>query len=114
VQQRWRDEQVLDSSWVSAIAQAGIIGATILAIWIVITSVESLRSRELRALTVPLLAMLLIRGFTESGLIDSSATFLLFLTISLILEPGTQFPGKSKSLPHYQLATPLPIENRRA
>lgn len=113
VQQRWRNEQVLDSSWVSVIAQAGIIGATLLVIWIVITSIESLRRRELRAVAAPLLAMLLIRGFTESGLIDSSATFLLFLTVSLILEPGTRFPGRSKPQPRYQLAAPLPIESRQ-
>ncbi|MCU1523335.1 MAG: hypothetical protein JWO18_229, partial [Microbacteriaceae bacterium] len=65
VQQQWRNQQVLDSSWVSVIAQAGIIGTVLLAIWIVFTAVESLRRPDLRAIATPLLAMLLVRGFTE-------------------------------------------------
>ncbi|MCU1557976.1 MAG: hypothetical protein JWN09_1971 [Microbacteriaceae bacterium] len=113
VQQPWRIEQVLDSSWVSVIAQAGVIGTVLLVIWIVVTSVESLRRPGMRAVMIPLLVMLLIRSFTESGLIDSSATFLLFLTISLILEPGTMFPGRPKPEHPYQLAAPLPIEAQR-
>ncbi len=112
VQQQWRNQQVLDSSWVSVIAQAGIIGTVLLAIWIVFTAVESLRRPDLRAIATPLLAMLLVRGFTESGLVDSSATFLLFLTLSLLLEPGTTFPGRVKTASAYQLAVPLPIERR--
>lgn len=112
VQQPWRIEQVLDSSWVSVIAQAGVIGTVLLVIWIVVTSVESLRRPGMRAVMIPLLVMLLIRSFTESGLIDSSATFLLFLTISLILEPGTMFPGRPKPEHPYQLAAPLPIAQR--
>ncbi|MCU1523784.1 MAG: hypothetical protein JWO18_678, partial [Microbacteriaceae bacterium] len=43
---------------------------------------------------------------------DSSATFLLFLTLSLLLEPGTTFPGRVKTASAYQLAVPLPIERR--
>jgi hypothetical protein len=113
VQERWRDQQVLDSSWVSIIAQAGIIGTLLLVIWIVITSVESLRRPGMRAIIAPLFVTLLIRSLTESGLIDSSATFLLFLTISLILEPGTMFPGRAKPALPYQLAAPLPIARRQ-
>jgi hypothetical protein len=108
VQQRWRDVQVLDSSWVSVIAQAGVIGTLLLVIWCVMTSVESVRTRGLSALTTPLLIMLLIRSFTENGLIESSPTFLLFLAISLVLEPGTKFPGKTTRGIEYPLAIPLP------
>jgi O-antigen ligase len=113
VQQRWRDVQVLDSSWVSVIAQAGIIGTILLVIWIVVTSVESLRRSPLRAIAVPLLVMLLIRSFTESGLIDSSPTFLVFLALSLILEPGSSSPGPGTGLRPYRLAEPLPIDRGR-
>lgn len=106
VQERWRDVQVLDSSWVSIIAQAGIIGTVLLIIWAIMTFAESLRCRDLAILTTPLLAVLLIRSFTENGLIESSPTFLLFLVISLILEPATRYPATRKPAP-YQLAMPL-------
>src|SRR5690606_27210656 len=86
VQERWRDEQVLDSSWVSILAQAGLIGTVLLLAWVVMTSAESIRRRDLAALTTPLLAVILIRSITENGLIESSPTFVLFLTIALVLE----------------------------
>jgi O-antigen ligase len=87
VQERWRDVQVLDSSWVSIIAQAGIIGTLLLIAWAVTTFADSIRRRDIAVLTTPLLVYLLIRGFTENGLIESSPTFVLFLVISLIVEP---------------------------
>jgi hypothetical protein len=112
VQQRWRDEQVLDSSWVSVIAQAGLIGTALLGIWIVFSTVESLRRSSLKPIALPLLVTLLIRSFTESGLVDSSATFLIFLTVSLLLEPGTRVPHEAMLPAPYQLAAPLPIAKR--
>jgi hypothetical protein len=112
VQQRWRDVQVLDSSWVSVIAQAGVIGTILLAIWMVWTSIESVRSKKFTALTTPLMAMLVIRSFTENGVIESSTTFMLFLAISLVLEPGTRFPGRARPPKPYALAEPLPIARR--
>ncbi|WP_394553153.1 O-antigen ligase family protein [Agromyces sp. MMS24-JH15] len=93
VDQRWWDTQVLDSSWVSILAQAGLIGTVLVALWVVATSLDSIRSdRMIRNLTLPLLLLLVARSFLENGLIESSAIFALFLTISLVVEPGTQFP----------------------
>lgn len=106
VQERWRDVQVLDSSWVSIIAQAGIIGTALLIVWVITTFAESLHRRDLAVLTTPLLIILLIRSFTENGLIESSPTFLLFLTISLILEPATRYPASRQAAP-YPLSMPL-------
>lgn len=113
VQAAWRDVQVLDSSWVSVIAQAGIIGTVLLIVWITITTVESARDHELRALAVPLVALLIIRSFTENGLIESSPTFMILLTLSLVLEPGTVFPRRPNQWSRYRLAaTPLPAAVR--
>jgi O-antigen ligase len=112
VQQRWRDVQVLDSSWVSVIAQAGIIGTTLLLIWMVWTTVEAVRSPRLSALTVPLMVLLIIRSFTENGVIESSTTFMLFLAISLLLEPGTRFPSRPRDDSRYQLVEPLAATRR--
>jgi O-Antigen ligase len=109
VQERFRNVQVLDSSWVSVLAQAGIIGTLLLGIWLAIAVIESLARPDLRALTFPLLVVLIIRSITESGLVDSSATFLLFLTIALVLEPGTKYPGVPRESQMYQLAKPLPF-----
>ncbi|MGI9821989.1 O-antigen ligase family protein [Agromyces sp. Marseille-Q5079] len=93
VNQRWWDSQVLDSSWVSVLAQAGVIGIALVGLWVVATTLDSLRSdRMLRNLTLPLLVLIIARSTLENGLIESSAIFALFLTISLVLEPGSQYP----------------------
>lgn len=86
--QYW-DEQVFDSSWVSSIAQAGMIGTAVLAVFVLFTFVQSARNYELRGLTIPLLALTLLRSILENGLVESSATFALFFTIAVVLEPGT-------------------------
>ena len=112
VQQKWRDIQVLDSSWVSVIAQAGIIGTLLLIIWMVATGMESLRNTQLTALTTPLFVMLFVRSFTENGLIESSPTFVLFFAVSMILEQRTRFPSRRLEIRRYRLATLLPISSR--
>lgn len=107
VNQRWWDSQVLDSSWVSVLAQAGIIGTLLLGAWVLSTSVDAIRSdRMLRTLTIPLLVLVIARSFLENGLIESSAIFALFLTISLVLEPGTTYPRPPRP-PRYQLLRAL-------
>jgi hypothetical protein len=112
VQERWRDVQVLDSSWVSSIAQAGVIGTILLAVWVIWTLADSVRNRELRAITTPLLVLVLIRSFTENGLYESSATFVLFLVLALVLEPTTRFPVAATVPTRYLLAAPLPHTTR--
>ncbi|MCU1543727.1 MAG: hypothetical protein JWM50_1592 [Microbacteriaceae bacterium] len=108
VQERFRDVQVLDSSWVSIIAQAGIIGTVLLAVWVLFTCIDSVRNRSLRPITSPLLVLILIRSFTENGLIESSATFVLFLAIALTLEGRSRYPGHAIPPDRYLLAQPLP------
>ena len=85
VQEKWRSSQVLDSSWVSLLAQAGLIGVVLIAVllsWCVVTAVTA-GSR--RALVLPLLTMFLIRTITESGMVDSAMPFVLFVTLSAVL-----------------------------
>lgn len=110
VDQRWWDTQVLDSSWVSVLSQTGILGLVLLIAWAVATLVESARSTGMRALTLPLLALLLVRSFAENGLIESSVVFVLFFCISLVLEPGHRYP-----FPHGKpVRYPLASESHRA
>jgi len=83
--QYW-DQQVIDSSWISALAQVGIVGVVLLGALVVCTVVWSLRAKRLRAFTTPLLVFLLIRSFLESGLLDVNVTFVVFFTVALLVE----------------------------
>jgi hypothetical protein len=85
-----RELQVLDSSWVSVLAQTGIIGVLLVIAILLPMIVRAFTVADHRPLVLPLLTLILVRGFTESGIIDSSATFLLFFTIAVALEPGTR------------------------
>ncbi|GAA1831310.1 O-antigen ligase family protein [Agromyces salentinus] len=109
VNQRWWDSQVLDSSWVSVLAQAGVIGMALVGLWVVATTLDSLRSdRMLRSLTLPLLVLIVGRSILENGLIESSAIFALFLTISLVLEPGSEYPRPPRETAYGLLREPEP------
>lgn len=86
--QYWQT-QVLDSSWISALAQAGLIGTVLLAVWVVIGLATSVRA----SLTVvgfgavlPAFVFLLIRSVVESGLVDSSSAFVAFFTLVVLAE----------------------------
>lgn len=83
--QYWQD-QVLDSSWISALAQAGVIGTAVLAAWSLSAVLGSLSARGVRSITTPILAFILIRSFLENGLVDSNVPFIVFLTVSLLVE----------------------------
>jgi hypothetical protein len=72
------------------LAQTGVIGVLIVIAILVPTIVRAFTVRDYRPLVLPLLTLIIVRGFTESGVIDSSATFLLFFTIAVALEPVTR------------------------
>lgn len=97
VGQYW-DNQVLDSSWISALAQAGIIGTVLLAALCIFAVVLSMRSKTLRSLTTPLLLFILIRSFLENGLTESSPAYMMFLLIILMTAKTrpTSIPQESK------------------
>jgi hypothetical protein len=81
--QYW-NQQILDSSWISALVQAGFIGLFICGALVLFSMVGTVRSpAQLRALPLALLSYLSLRGFLESGLFDASTAFLLFLTAAL-------------------------------
>jgi hypothetical protein len=84
--QYW-ETQVLDSSWVSALAQVGVIGTVLLGLWVALTMVSSLRRSTIRALALPIMIFVLPRSVLESGLVDSSTFFVFFFTISVLVEP---------------------------
>lgn len=91
VQGQYWNEQGLDSSWVSAWVQGGLICVVILLLWIVSAFVASLRSpRPYRMLFSGVLLFQLIRSFLESGLIDATPSFFLFMVVSTLAEAGSR------------------------
>ncbi len=89
--QYW-DEQVFDSSWISALAQAGLVGAALLALWVARTSWDSLRTPQLGTFTNGALLFILFRSVTENGLVDASVDFVVFFTLSVLLEKASARP----------------------
>lgn len=82
---KWRDVQVLDSSWASLLAQGGLIGTGLIAVLVVWAVVTAMTSGDRRWLMLPLLAVIVLRSVTESGLVDSHAAFVLFFTVVTLL-----------------------------
>jgi hypothetical protein len=91
VEGQWWDTQLLDSSWVSALVQAGVVGLVVAAVW----SLWVLRGarrmpRPYRILFLGVLVFLLGRSTLESGLFDATPGFLVFMTASLLCEGGSR------------------------
>jgi hypothetical protein len=85
--------QILDSSWVSALVQAGMAGMVVCALWVLYSALTTLRSpARLRALQLTLLVYLTLRGFLESGLFDASTSFILFFTTVIVTPVGSLAP----------------------
>lgn len=94
VDARWHDEQVLDSSWVSILAQSGVLGVTlmgVIVVWCVITAVTSKRRRWL---VLPLLVLVLTRSITESGLMDGAMPFVQLLVCATVLTRRSRHSGR--------------------
>src|SRR5690606_42051061 len=58
-------------SWISLLAQSGIIGTVIAAVWIAGVVFRAMKTAKARTLYLPLLAFILVRSFMENGLIDA-------------------------------------------
>jgi O-antigen ligase len=88
---QWWNEQLLDSSWVSALVQAGIVGLVVAGAWAAWVLIGALRApRPHRILFVGLLAFLLSRSVLESGLFDATPAFLVFVAVSLLAEGASR------------------------
>jgi hypothetical protein len=74
--------QVFDSSWVSSIAQDGVLGTALLVVYAAGTLVAVAARRGIRSWALPLVGPVLLRSFLENGLLESSVTFTLFFLIA--------------------------------
>lgn len=95
--QYWQT-QFLDSSWVSAIAQAGRAGAIVLVMWVLYVIVAALSDRAQRAALTGLLAFVLVNSFAQTGLVDSTPNFITFFLISVLVGVN------NRQLPHPAVA----------
>jgi hypothetical protein len=95
--QYW-NQQILDSSWISALVQGGFVGLAICGAWVLFSMVSTIRSpARLRALQLALVAYLSIRGVLESGLFDASTAFLLFFTAVMATPLRTASPPEARA-----------------
>ncbi|MDQ4054467.1 MAG: O-antigen ligase family protein [Actinomycetota bacterium] len=83
----YRNAQILDSTWVSAYVQSGVLGTALLAILVLATAGRVMASAPpMRSLSVALLVLLVGRSFLESGMFDASATYITFLFVALTVQ----------------------------
>ncbi|TDN90832.1 O-antigen ligase family protein [Microbacterium sp. BK668] len=99
---QWREDQVLDSSWASLLAQTGLLGTVLVAGLVAWCLIGALVSSSRRGALLPLLVLLVLRSFTESGLVDSAVPFLLFLVLATLLTHRSRHAGD----------LPPPLEHR--
>jgi hypothetical protein len=91
VEGQWWNAQLLDSSWVSALVQAGYLGLLVALAWVVwVFHGVRLAPREERMLFTGLMVFLVGRSLLESGLFDATPAFLLLVAISLRVEAATR------------------------
>lgn len=95
VEGQYWETQVLDSSWMSSLAQAGLLGTLVLGVWAVLLLVRTLRTASSTALPAILLFVLL-RSFLENGLTEASTSFLVFFAISLMVWEPRVGPGTNR------------------
>jgi hypothetical protein len=80
----YRSEQIFDSSWISALIQAGYVGGTILLLFVLATIVRSVAlPRPQRPLVVALTLLVSLVGVLESGMFDTAPAFIVFFTMAM-------------------------------
>ena len=88
--QYWKT-QPLDSSWASLLVQTGLLGLLVAAGWVCWVARGALRAPyPHRVLFVGLWVFLVGRSLLESGLLDASPAFLLFVAVSLLAEGASR------------------------
>ena len=98
------DAQVLDSSWLSSLVQAGRVGFVILAVWSLSTLWLAWRDTSpYRSLLVGLAVFALVRSFLENGLLDTYVLFAVMLVPALCCDSargrGVGTPESSADAP---------------
>jgi acyl-CoA synthetase (AMP-forming)/AMP-acid ligase II len=81
--QAW-STQLMDSSWVSAFVQAGAIGLVPAVAVVIYAAIRAFRNaRPANDLWLALLVLVVVRSIFESGLFDTSSSFVVFMVVSM-------------------------------
>jgi len=81
----YRSEQILDSSWVSALIQVGYVGGIVLLLFVLSTLLHALRlPQPERPLIVALTLLITLVGILESGMFDTAPAFIVFFTMAML------------------------------
>jgi long-chain acyl-CoA synthetase len=77
-------KQVLDSSWFSAFVHAGVVGVVIAVAFVIYAATQALRNaRPAKDLWLALVVLVAVRSIFESGLLDTSTSFIVFMMVSM-------------------------------
>jgi O-antigen ligase len=99
---QWWDEQPLDSSWVSLLVQAGVLGLAVGLGWVLWALRGAARTpRPVRVLFLGLLVFVVGRSTVESGMFDATPAFLLLAALSALAERGSadRLAAEAEALP---------------
>jgi hypothetical protein len=92
----YRNEQILDSSWVSALLQVGYIGSAILLLFVLTTLVRAIRlPAPERPLVLALALLVTLVGVLESGMFDTAPAFIVFFTMTMLAHRIVERPVES-------------------
>ena len=84
VEGQWWTSQILDSSWISAYVQAGLVGLALAALLLLYAILQAIRNMRPSAdLWIGLLIPVMIRSVFESGLLDTSTSFIVLMLAAL-------------------------------
>ena len=80
----YRSQQILDSTWISAILQAGYLGSSFLVLIVLSTAIAAFRLQPpVRSLSVALVTMVTVVSVLESGMFDTTPAFILLFVLVL-------------------------------
>ena len=81
----YRSQQILDSTWISALIQVGYVGCAVLVLFVLVTLVQALKlPAAQRSLVFCLAAIVTAVGVLESGMFDTTPAFIVFFTASVM------------------------------
>ncbi|QDB80176.1 hypothetical protein FE251_12870 [Georgenia wutianyii] len=81
----YRNEQILDSSWVSALLQVGYVGSAVLALLVLAALWHAVHlPSPQRLLVAALIVLVTLLGVLESGLFDTAPAFIVLFTATVI------------------------------
>ncbi len=92
----YRTTQLLDSSWISALVQSGLLGLLVFAVWI-LTGIRAAwgSPQEYRPLMTGIMVFVVFRSFLESGLVGATPAFIVFMIISMCPRWPARLPNGS-------------------